>query len=210
MFVSSYLPVNPTRAYVLGCGKFGTLASLKIKHKWPDCEIHIVDKMTEFPSEILGIQHNGTDAIQFLRDNLHRDKPDELVIPCIPEHLVFNWVLSHIGYTIPVPVRLMELLPGAIVGKDGCFYCSLSDFLCPSTCSEPEGYCPVTKRKRLEPLFRTFEHIELHSYKTTVVQSGQLLPGVGALTAKQLFSLIDSVRKRKGRLKNHEHNGGKS
>ena len=199
MLISRQLPVRPERAYVLGSGKFGSSAVFKINRRWPNCEIHVVDRMAELSSNLPGLLHAHTEAVQFLRDNLHSSRPDELVIPCIPEHLAFNWVHSHIGFPTPVPVRLMECLPGAIAGKDGCIYCSLSDFVCTSSCTEPEGYCPITEKEREEPLFETFDQISLNSYKVIVVRSAQLLPGVGAFTSDQLFALLAYLRKEKGR-----------
>ncbi|MCD4708477.1 MAG: hypothetical protein K8S62_12165 [Candidatus Sabulitectum sp.] len=199
MIIASSLPANPDRVYILGAGRFGSSAALKISSQWPDCEVHLVDRIPEVSSEIPGEHHSGTDAIQFLQDNFVKERPDDLVIPCVPVHVAFNWVLSHFGFCIPVPVCLMEFLPGSVAGNDGCIYCSRSDFVCPDSCPEPEGYCPVTKMKRNEPLFETMEKINLNSYRTIIVRSGQLLPGVGALTAGQLSALLTEVRREKGR-----------
>ncbi len=199
MLIASSLPVNPKRAFILGGGRFGSSAAFKIDRQWPDCHIELIDKLPDISPDIPGEHHAGTEAIGFLQSNLDKHKSDDLVIPCVPVHVAFNWVLSHMGFCIPVPVRLMEFLPGAIAGKDGCIFSSLSDFICPAECSEPEGVCTVTGKKRDEPLFSIFDRISLHSYKAIVVRSAQLLPGVGAFTAGQLFDLLTEVRRKKGR-----------
>ena len=199
MLITSLLPESPKRVFVLGSGRFGSAAAVKIHARWDSCDIHILDTKSEIPDNLPGIHHTSTDAIKFLKENLRKKDAKDLVIPCVPIHMAFQWILSHLGFCIPVPARLMEYLPGAIAGRDGCIFSSLSDFICPGNCPEPEGYCPETGEKRAEPLFRTMEKISLTSYRTVVARSGQLLPGVGAFTAGQMFELLDTVRKKKGR-----------
>lgn len=199
MIITSSLPVSPDRVYILGGGRFGSSAASKINDQWPRCKVYLADSIPELSSKIPGEHHAGTDAIEFLRNNLDRHRPDDLVIPCVPLHVAFNWVLSHIGFCIPVPVRVMEFLPGAVAGNDGCIYSSLSDFICPDSCPEPEDFCSVTKKERDEPLFGIMGKINLNSYSTIVVRSAQLLPGVGAITSGQLSALLTEVRKEKGR-----------
>ena len=199
MLVQDQLPVNPERALILGCGQFGCSAAYKISLQWPDCEIHVADKAEKIPESIPGEHHADTDGIQFLADMLMENRPADIVIPCVPVHVAFEWVLMHFGFSIPVPIQLMEILPGAIAGNDGCIYSSLSDFICSAECPEPEGYCPVSGEKRINPLFRTMEKISLHNYSTIVVRSNQLLPGVGAITALQFYAVIKEVRKNKRR-----------
>ncbi|MCK5785045.1 MAG: hypothetical protein KAH54_00655 [Candidatus Sabulitectum sp.] len=199
MIIRGSLPEVPDRVYILGGGKFGSSAAVKVDRQWPGSHIHLVDTMSSLPSGIPGEHHTGTDAINFLQEHLEKGRPNDLVIPCIPVHMAFNWVLGHFGFCIPVPVRLMEFLPGAIAGKDRCIYTSLSDFLCPDSCAEPEGFCPTTEKKRKEPLFKIIERISLSSYRVIIVRSEQLLPGVGAVTSKQLFRLLAETRKKIGR-----------
>lgn len=199
MLFNRTVPLKPERVFILGCGVFGSSAAFKVESNWPDCEIHVVDILSELPSAVPGEKHPGMDAVRFLRSALKKERPDDLVIPCVPEHVAFNWVLSHFGYCIPVPVRLMETFPGAIAGRDGCIYSSLSNFRCPSDCSEPADSCMVTGRKREKSLFDIFESISLHSYRNIVVRSHQLLPGVGAFTSGVLFSMLAEVRKDRGR-----------
>ena len=199
MLIDDQLPVNPERALILGCGRFGSSAADKINLKWPACEIHVVDKAEKIPERIPGIHHSDTDGIQFLSDMLMESRPADIVVPCLPVHVAFEWILIHFGFPIPVPICLMEILPGAIGGKDGCIYSSLSDFLCPTNCSEPEGFCPESGEKRINPLFSTMGELTLSNYSTIVLRSKQLLPGAGAVTAGQFNTLIKEVRKGSGR-----------
>jgi len=199
MLISGRLPEYPERVLVLGCGRFGSSAAAKIARLLPGCHIHLADKLEQIPPELPGTHHSGTDAIEYLQEYLNREKPNDPVVPCIPIHVAFNWVLSRLGFCIPVPIHLMETLPGSVAGNDGCIYTSLSDFRCPDACIEPEGACAVTEEKRREPLFRTVERISIDLYRTLVIRSGQLLPGIEALTSMQLFDLLDEARKKKGR-----------
>lgn len=199
MLVADRLPAKPENAFILGAGRFGSSAAFKINRQWPSCRIKLIDNQPELPAGIPGEHQPGTDAIKFLKDNFKSLSPDSLIVPCIPVHVAFKWVLSHFGFSIPVPIRLMEFLPGAVTGRDGCIYSSLSDFVCPADCMEPEGVCSVTGKKRKEPLFNTLQKNGLKAYRTIVVRSAQLLPGVGAVTVRQLSALLAEVRKQKGR-----------
>lgn len=199
MLLYRSLPDEPERAFVLGAGRFGSAAARKTAARWPSCEIHLADTKPVIDQTLPGIHHPGEDAFNLLSSMLVPERPDDLVIPCVPVHAAFNWVLQHLGFSIPVPIRLMEKLPGAVYGRDGCIYSSLSDLACPDDCSEPVVYCTLTGEERGSPLFETMASIKEISYTTIVLRSGQLLPGTGALTAGILFDLLNTVRSAKGR-----------
>lgn len=193
------LPKQPDRAFILGAGRFGTNSAIRIHRKWPDCQLHIADVNLEIPEHLPGFHHSFTDAIDLLNKHLAVSAPDDLVVPCIPVHAAFNMVLSRLGFCIPVPVYLLDELPGAVAGSDGCVYCSLSDFLCTADCPEPEGHCTVTGRKRSKALFSLINDLHVAPYVTLVVRSVSALPGVGAFTSGVLSELLDRVRSRQGR-----------
>lgn len=199
MLISRPLPNVPERIMILGAGRFGSAAAYGVSRKWPDCEIHIADLKTSIDSGIPGSHHPSTEAMDLMLESISREEPDTLVVPCVPVHVAFNWVLSHLGFCIPVPVRLMETLPGAIGGKDGCIYCSYSDFKCPENCPEPAGHCPESGKERLYPLYDIIASVRVPSYTVLTVRSMQLLPGTGAMTAGALLELLDLARKRRGR-----------
>lgn len=199
MLLDRPLPEKPRNALILGAGKFGSSAAVKIADRWPRCSIKISDIKTSIDSSLPGKHFPVTEAMDLMSDHLHKGIPDDIVVPCIPVHAAFNWVLSHLGFCIPVPVKLMEDLPGSVSGKDGCIYSSLSDFTCPANCTEPGDLCPVTNRKRSAPLFEIMSSLSVPSYTTLVVRSVQLLPGTGAFTSGALFELLDLVRKKRGR-----------
>ena len=159
----------------------------------------ISDIKTPIDASLPGQHFPLTEAMDLMNDHLQKAIPDDIVVPCIPQHAAFNWVLSHLGFCIPVPLKLMEELPGAVAGNDGCIYSSLSDFTCPVNCDEPGDLCPVTNRKRAAPLFEIISSSNVPTYTTIAVRSAQLLPGTGAYTSGVLFELLDLVRKKRGR-----------
>lgn len=199
MLLDRSLPEKPRNALILGAGKFGSSAAVKIAERWPDCSIRISDIKTRIDDSLPGEHFPATEAMDLMNDYLKKGITDDIVVPCIPVHAAFNWVLSHLGFCIPVPVQLMEELPGAIAGKDGCIYSSLSNFTCPEDCTEPGDRCPVTNRKREAPLFEIISSLSVHSYTIIALRSAQLLPGTGAFTSGVLFELLDLVRKKRGR-----------
>ena len=193
------LPVEPERAFILGAGRFGSGAAIRIHRKWPECQLHIADVKLEIPENLPGFHHSFTDGIDLLNKHLQGSRPDDLIVPCIPVHAAFNMVLSHFGFSIPVPIHLLDELPGAIPGSDGCMYCSLSDFLCSADCPEPEGYCTVTGEKRADALYDVINNLDESAYQILVVRSATLLPGVGAFSSGVLSDLLHRARSRKGR-----------
>lgn len=199
MLLEMPLPKKPSSVLILGAGQFGSLSAAGIADKWPDCSIHIADLKTQIDPSLPGEHHQATEAMDILIEMIDQSKPDQLVVPCIPVHVAFNWVLSHLGFCIPVPIKLMEILPGAVAGNDGCIYSSLSDFTCPADCGEPRGYCPVTEKERKTPLFEIMSSMNVPTFTTLTVRSLQLLPGTGALTSGVLFELLDRVRRKRGR-----------
>jgi len=193
------LPQEPLCVYILGAGNLGSRAAVETAARWPSCELHIADIRTSIPDDLPGIHHTGTEAMDLLCENLDQSSPDDIVIPCIPVHAAFNWVLSHLGFCIPVPVRLMEKLPGAVVGVDGCIYSALSDFNCPDDCPEPAGYCTISGEERGSPMYEIMASIQERSYSALAVRSVQLFPGIAAITSGILFDLLNEARRKKGR-----------
>lgn len=198
MLLDKPLPAEPRIALVLGAGRFGSSAAVRIAEAWPRCSIKIADLSTIIDDSLPGKHYPATEAMDLMNDFLQPERPEDIVVPCIPVHAAFNWVLSHLGFCVPVPVKLMETVPGAISGKDGCIYSSLSDFTCREDCTEPE-VCPVTAKKRSEPLFKTMSSIGFPSFTSITIRSAQLLPGTGAVTAGALFQLLERVRRKRGR-----------
>ena len=199
MLLRKPLPAEPERALILGAGAFGSRAAREIGRELSGCSVHIADLRTDIAPDLPGEHHPATEAMDLMLDLLREDRPDDLVIPCVPVHVAFNWVLTHLGFCIPVPVSLMEELPGAVAGKDGCIYSSLSDFVCPPGCREPEDECPVSGESRRYPIFDTIASLSPPSYTNLTVRSEQLLPGVGAISAGVLFDLLNRARSRRGR-----------
>ena len=79
-------------------------------------------------------------------------------------------------------------------GKGGVLYTSFATFRCPDDCDEPEGVCRVTRKDREANLYELIQRIELPDYKTLVVRSYQLTPGVGGYQLSTLWRLLQEVK----------------
>lgn len=199
MLVSVPLPKRPSSVIVLGAGRFGRAAAVSVNRSWPDCPLSVADISKTIPDSIPGEHFSGTDAISLLRRVLGDSSENAVIVPSVPIHVAYEWVLSYFGAGIPVPVKLMETLPGAIAGADGCLYCSYSDFLCPEDCPEPETACTVTGEPWSSPLFQIMSLISIRGYTAVSLRSHLLFPGTGGYTAGALRELMGIVRGKRGR-----------
>jgi len=186
---------------IAGCGHFGRQAALKLLRKDPQSRITVVDqnekslaKLSRFP-----IQTVVCDGQSFLRQFLLNGEPADYIIPAVPYHLAFEYILSCLK---PLGAKRMEMvslqgLQNPIQGKRGDLYTSLADFLCPDNCPEPSHYCTVTRKKRSKPLFEILSGLK-GPFDSNVIRSEQLGLGVGGFRPEALINLIERIKKRRG------------
>jgi threonine dehydrogenase-like Zn-dependent dehydrogenase len=187
------------RSYlVIGCGRFGSQAVQKLLRQNPRSKIVVVDirekafrAISSFPAE--AIVDDGT---AYLGRALSKGEKIDYIIPAVPFHLAFEFILSQ---SSPLGARRAEIpplhgLPNLMVGERGDVYSSLADFLCPGDCPEPPGYCTVTRKKRPRPLYNILADLD-GPFETQVIRSRQLGPGVGGLDVKELLSVAEDVKK---------------
>jgi len=191
-----------TRSYVIiGCGRFGRRAAQELLGKDRKARITAVDREKEAVEGIslLKVKTVPSDALIFLDDFFSDKKPVDYIIPAVPFHLAFEFVLSRLK---PLGAKRSKVpplpgLPNPIRGKNGDLYTSLADFLCPEDCPEPAQYCTVTRKRRDRPLYQILMDLT-GPFESKVIRSEQLGLGVGGYRPEALFGLLEDIAKKGG------------
>ena len=185
--------------WILGAGHFGSLATKRILQRKKRCNLLVVDhhedSLDDLKDEPLKIIRQ--DAVDFLSS--HSGTGNEWIIPAIPEHVAFSWLCQQLTKegtvrSIAVPAVLDQQIPNPMRGKGGVLYTSFATFRCPEECDEPEEMCSVTRERREANLYELIQQIEVRGYKSLVVRSHQLAPGVGGYQLATLWRLLEEVR----------------
>ena len=182
---------------ILGSGHFGRLAAERLLEENPHSDIWVVDRQAK-PLEAflsLPVQVSLGDGISELDRLLKTEHLFDYVIPCIPFHVAFEYLLFKLK---PLGAKRAEVpsfpnLPNGLLGKNGDLYSSFADFLCPEDCAEPPLYCTVTGKRRENPLYQILMGV-FRSYESRVIQSQQLAPGAGGFPPKILDDLLKDLR----------------
>jgi hypothetical protein len=186
---------------IIGCGHFGSRAVRKLLGKRPHSKITVVDKDEKALKNDLGlpVMRIVSDALSYLDQALLDGSSTDYIIPAVPYHLAFEFILSRLKPLGAKRAKIPPLqeLPNLMIGKTGDLYTSLADFLCPEDCPEPSHYCTVTKGKRLKPLFKILGNLQ-GPFDSIVIRSQQLGPGVGGYRPEVLLNLIETLQKRRG------------
>jgi hypothetical protein len=191
---------------ILGAGKFGRLALARLSRQEAAAAFLVVDRDPKALAalrslEISGLETRAAEAIAFLAANLREDCPWDWLLPMVPVHVAWAWLLAGPlrGWeTIPAPAGLEALAPVGFRGAAGEVYLSRAAHLCPDDCPEPE-VCPVTGESREEPLFAMLAKLELPDWSVRVVPSRQLAPGVGGYRPHDLLELAQELAESRGR-----------
>ena len=192
MRVPSYL--------IIGCGHFGRQAAKQLRKKDPHSKIIAVDKNREAVEKLshLPIEAIVEDGLSYLNQFLSEGETIRYVIPSVPFHLVFEFILLRLKTFGARKAKVPSLpgLPNPEIGKAGDLYTSLADFLCPEDCPEPSRYCTVTREKREKPLYDILGDLK-GRFKTSVIISQSLAIGVGGFQPQELLALLEDVKKQK-------------
>jgi hypothetical protein len=189
------------RSYlIIGCGHFGSQAITKLLRKDPRSKIIVVDKnkkalqkISHFPAE--PILCDGTLS---LNSSLSEGSKMDYVIPAVPFHLAFEFILSQLK---PSGARRRKVppltgLPNPVKGKKGDLYTSFANFLCPETCPEPSSCCTMTKERRRKFLYELLKELS-GPFESKVIRSQQLEQGVGGFKVKALLDMMADIKKRR-------------
>ncbi len=187
--------------WIIGIGKFGSLAADRLDGIYRNCRFVLVDPAEENLIKAEGPDRSleQADGVSFLLRNLYPGKGPDWIIPALPVHLLAQWVIAKRKpdgiERIQIPKAAISKLPNCFEGQNGDVYVSHADFICPDDCPEPENVCSVTGKKRKKNMFDLLNELKVPGFRPIVVRSYQLAPGVGGYRPEQLFSALQKVSK---------------
>jgi hypothetical protein len=192
---------TPTHTYlIIGCGHFGSRAVKILLQKDPHSKIIVVDKSKKTLQKVsrLPIETIISDGIFYLSQFLSEGRKTNYIIPAVPLHLAFEFILSQLKPLGAKRKRIPSILglPNPVSGKTGDLYISLANFLCSEDCPEPAQYCTITKKRRSKPLYQILNDLE-GAFESRVIRSQQLASGVGGFQPKVLINLLKDIQKKK-------------
>jgi len=193
---------------ILGAGKFGRLALRRVALRDPKARFLVIDRRGSALAEaripeVEGAEMREDEAIPYLAAHLGPEPPWDWLIPMVPVHVAYAWLLSGpltgTGWgPAEVPRDLEGLAALATRGPTGELYLSQARHLCPDDCDEPL-VCPVTGEER-QPLFLKLAEASRPGLPIIVVASQQLAPGVGGYSPLRLLELAETVAEVSGPL----------
>jgi len=185
--------------WVVGAGRFGLRAFCKLR-KRIDARCILIDNDLKTCEDVGALTEDVVceDAVDFLVRRLKRMGGPEWIVPAVPVHLIFEWMRRRLNgpkviRTMPVPGAVAETLPNPMEGEHGELYVSNADFMCPANCKEPDSVCSYTGKARPRILFQSLRELRHAPFRSIVIRSRQLAPGVGGYTPRNLFEVLDAV-----------------
>jgi len=191
---------------ILGAGKFGRLALQRLTRQDAAASFVVVDRdpaaLTMRFDGVPGLTRVASEAAVFLGQHLRDDGRWDWIIPMIPVHVAFRWLMAGplagpAWQPAAPPEALAGLIPGTRRGPSGELYLSRARHLCPDDCAEPE-VCPVTGESRDLPLHQELASLHPAGYEIRVIASRQLAPGVGGYSPRRLLDLARDMETSKG------------
>jgi hypothetical protein len=185
--------------WIIGFGKFGSMAVDRLEKVYPDCKFVLVDPLNERLIMAKGPNRTlqQTEGVSYLYHNLHPEKGPDWIIPALPVHLFAQWIIAKLKSInlerIRIPIPAMKYLPNFIEGKNGDVYVSHAEFICPDDCPEPDEFCFVTGQKRKRNMYDLLKEIDVRGFHPVVVRSHQLAPGVGGYKPEHLLQALQQV-----------------
>ncbi len=182
------------RVLVLGGGRFGRLAVHRL-----GARVTLLVEPNPGPElQAMGVPICVGDGIAAAGDILDRPDAPHWVVPALPLHFLVEWLCLSLAHLSP---RLLEIPRQALpqvamlhAGAKNAWYLSLANFRCPDDCPEPALICTHTNEPRGEPMFKRMAKIKLPGFRTVIMRSRQLAPGVGALPREELLGLREQIR----------------
>ncbi len=188
--------------WIIGAGKFGVKAAERLHKKRPEASLTVVDQDASALDRLdrLPVERVCKEGASYLEVYLDTQIVPDWIIPAVPIHLAFEWVRLKLSIqgrveACPVPQDIEKMLPNPIRGSQGQLFVSYADFLCPDNCTEPFERCTFTGKPRKGLLYKRIEEISYKDYRSIVVRSHQLAPGVGGYQPEALKRSLAEVSK---------------
>jgi hypothetical protein len=194
------------KVWILGAGFFGqrALAAVETHLKNLSDRVVVVDRNSQ-RLESLDADIVCGEAVEWLGTHLMEPDAlyqgeDHLIIPALPLHVAAEWLRTRLNAhgkweRPPVPTELLANLPNAhpLPGGGG-LTTSIATWRCPDDCPAPISYCNHTGLPRNPDLYEAMGKLHLTGWRTIVIHSRQLAPGVGGYTARQLWETLGKAR----------------
>jgi hypothetical protein len=191
--------------WIIGGGKFGFRAARALRKADSSHQLTIVEKQKAVCRQLgrEGFETVCVDGMKYLERNLTGIHFPDWIVPAIPRHVAYEWIRiklskTHPVQTVAVPQDLFTALPNPISSDAGQLYISIADFRCPANCAEPAGICTYTGKPRPMILHEFLKSIQLEDYKSVVIRSHQLAPGVGGYTPAALYETWRAIGRAQG------------
>lgn len=186
--------------WILGAGRFGTIAADRLSAKVPPRQIRVIDHRSDRLAGLPGgVETVVGDAVAYLAANLDTGNDLSWIVPAVPVHVAWEFIRTQLAEAKAldaeaVDTTLLAALPNAMTGQGGAIYASIADFLCPDNCPEPAERCTHTGLPRPMELHKAVPDIAGDRWASVVVRSHQLAPGVGGYSPEALLDALDQVR----------------
>ena len=187
--------------WIIGAGRFGRIAAVRLTKKHPRASFLVVDKRAEALCQVddLPVETRREDGVDFLVQNLKATDAPSCIVPAVPVHLAFEWLKKKLApvyrvVKVPVPEQVLSSLPNPLpVAETGKLYASYATFVCPDNCPEPEWICTTTGQPRKGLLYQDFQEMSVDGFLTLSIRSLQLAPGVGGYKPETLWAVLEKV-----------------
>lgn len=185
--------------WIIGGGKFGRDAAVKLGQKTPHAKIIMVDsrRLDRAPENVTFVHANGA---AWLAESFTPESKVSKIIPAIPLHLAVDWLQKVLPRSdldsrpFELPDELLAKLPRPIRQSPSRAVVSHADFICPEGCNEPERICTYTGKTRPVSLFKLIDSLYHPPFIPLVLRSRQFAPGVGGFLAEDLWHLLGRVK----------------
>jgi hypothetical protein len=191
--------------WVIGGGRLGRKAIRRFLQRGNKVDITVVEQDQEQCSclKLLPVTCFQQDGVRFLIEQLGRGFFPDWIIPMVPFHLAFEWMKQMLSSELElVPLtaseNILKQFPNTVKGDKGRFFTSLADFLCPEDCPALDHVCTIRKKARPYLLYQKIETQKIDGFSTIVVQSQQILPGIGGYRPEDLYQALNLVKTSKG------------
>ncbi len=190
-----------TNFWIIGGGTFGFRAAKTLSEANPSNNLTIVERQKAICRQLgtLGFEAVCMDGIQYLERRLTRAAFPDWIIPAIPVHVAYEWIRAKLSKTgevqkVTIPDDLLNALPNPLQGESGQLFISIADFKCPENCAEPDKNCTHTGKPRPMILHEFLKSIQHRHFKSIVMRSHQLAPGVGGYRPAELFNAFKEMQ----------------